>query len=834
MAKVTKLHVERLAGDQRGKVRGAWQPPTGNVTKSIRSKKKGAAKSVTHTKAWCVDKYEYRWVYRIMTIKGKGFDTPRIYTSWSTTTARQLEWTVPDGATAVHLQVRPKSKTYKHYKSASSDKSSELDWISSDIAESDVCNTGAFHNPERPEIQSASVGSDGVTVTVKLSSGDSYAEGFEAQLLRDKTVDASGQASLKTDSFTYDKSASIPLTGRPGCRYKVRARITNLIGELSSWSVYPDEVVMRPAAAPTPKASALADGTCTVSWDAIAGADGYEVAYGDSPRSLDASGDYSVKKDIAGTAYTFRDLDPGKAWYFWVRGTNESGDGAWSASPASVILGLPPTAPTAMAEEYVVVRGEPARAMWVHNSVDGSAQSKARVMVRRGSAGSFSAVNVAGDRSLLDIDTGGVPDGQCVEFYVNTWGVLTGADFMSPPSETRSVRVWERPSAAISAPSLVESFPMEFSVTVTASVQVPVFAAVAIRARNAHIVTGADGESRAVAAGDTVWSAQYSNPQNPLAVSLSAGDIDLVSGQTYDISVTCAMSSGLSCSASSSFECSLADSDYAVYADLEQWGEYGCEITPRALVPFDPPPDEPETAEGWVSDPVLADGVTLSIYRRDGRGNLEALMTGIPNDGTWSLVDNHASRLRWRYRVVAVNESTGAVSFSDISALPEENVGGLVISWGGDATASRQTVDGEDAGDEPTPDVVLTLPWDVTPSEDAEPDAEYVAYIGDSDPTGYWGTQLGRSARWETRIPRDDTDTLDKLRALAVLCGEVYAREPLGDGYWCGVRVSMTAPAHEGEITVTIDATPTATRDKCIALDAEPTVVAAVGGGEEI
>ena len=833
MAKVTNLRVNRLAGDQRGKVRGSWSPPTGNVTKSIRSKKKGSAKAVTHTKAWCVDKYEYRWVYRTLVRKEKGFDNPRTYTPWATTTARQLEWSVPKGATAVHLQVRPISKKYSHYKSASATKASELDWISSDVKESEVCNTGAFHVPERPDIQSASVGSDGVTVTAKMSSSDPYAMSFEAQLVRDKIVDASGSSSIKTDTFTYDKGASIPLKGTPGRKYKVRARIRNIIGEYSAWVTFPEQLVMRPAPAPRPTASALADGSCTVSWDAVDGAESYEIAYGGDPRDLDASGDYSVKKEISGTSYTFRDLDPGQQWCFWVRGVNGSGDGAWSGGPAFVILGLPPTAPTVMAEDYVVVRGEPARAMWVHNSADGSEQSKARVMVKRGSAGSFSAVNVSGSTSVLDIDTGSVPDGQCVEFYVNTWGVLTGSAFMSPASETRSVRVWERPSAALSAPSTVESFPFALSVAVSASAQTPVFASMVISARSTHEVVGLDGETRTVAAGDVLWSGQFSNPANPLVVNLSAGDIDLESGQTYDVSATCAMSSGLSCSASSSFGCSWEGSAYSVYADLEQWGEYGCEITPRALVPFDPPPGEPETADGWVSEPVLAEDVTLSIYRRDGRGSLDALMTGIPNDGTWSLVDDHASRLRWMYRIVAVNAATGEVSYADVSGAPVENAGGLVLSWGGDSLAAVQMIDGEEVGDAPSSSVVLSLPWDVTPSEDADPDSEYVAYIGDTDPTGYWGTQLGRSARWETRIPRDDTDTLDKLRALAVRCGEVYAREPLGDGYWCGVRVSMTAPAHEGEIKVTIDATPTATRDECIALD-EPAVevVMIEGGGD--
>lgn len=822
MAKVGSISLTRLAGDQRGKMRAAWSAPAGEASHKFIKTKGGSAKLWTKKRASCVEKYEYRWRHKKLVISGSGskakYVTREFVSDWQTTGARQVELSIPDGATSVWIEVRPVSKKYKYYPSKDAKSTKEKSWIQSDIRRSATCNTGAFHNPERPTIQSVSVGEDGRTVTVKCQSGDPYAETFEVEIYSGSNR-LTGTASLKSDSATFAKSGSVAITGAAGTDYHVRARMKNVLGDESSWTVWPDTALTSPAAPGGLAAARNADGTCTVRWGAVAAAEGYEVAYGDSDRAMAATGDYKTKTGITSSSYTFTDLEAGKGWWFWVRAVNKAGEGPWSAKPVYVLLGSAPDAPSVWADAYVAVRGESVTVGWQHNASDNSPQGRVRLRVKRGAAGAWQEVAVAPTATEAVLSTDGVPDGDCLSFCVNTWGVDTTAAYMSPDSEVRTVRVWQRPSMRASVPAVVEGFPFSMTFDPVADKQHPAFAGVSIYAREAHYVTESDGNERYVAAGALAWQGSFRNPADPLVVTLSAGDVALSDGQAYDVVCECVMSSGLTCEAKGTMSCDFADAAYVILGELEAWGEWGCEVTPAAIVP--PAVDEagPEPADGWESDVAYAQGVVLSIYRIESDGSLSALMRNIPNDGSWSLVDDHAARGRWRYRITAQSLETGRVWFKDF-AQAVENSGGIVITWGQE-NAVREHVEGEDVESAEAGGVVLYLPWTVSTVEDADPDVEYVEYIGREDPVSYWGTHKRRSAKWTCQIPRDDADSLDKLRALQVLRGEAYARGPLGEGWWCGVKVSLSAPHLEGVIDVSLDLTPTDTKDECIVLSGE-------------
>ena len=169
------------------------------------------------------------------------------------------------------------------------------------------------------------------------------------------------------------------------------------------------------------------------------------------------------------------------------------------------------------------------------------------------------------------------------------------------------------------------------------------------------------------------------------------------------------------------------------------------------------------------------------------------------------VTDPHPSLDYARYRIVAVHDDTGRMTYFDIPGYPI-NEDGVIIQWDEEWTNFDHTED--EIIEEPAwAGSLLRLPFNVDVADSHTPDKALVEYIGRAQPTSYYGTQLGQTATWNMEIEKDDKETLYALRRLAIYMGDVYVREPSGSGYWANITVSFSQKHCELTIPVTLNIT---------------------------
>jgi hypothetical protein len=201
----------------------------------------------------------------------------------------------------------------------------------------------------------------------------------------------------------------------------------------------------------------------------------------------------------------------------------------------------------------------------------------------------------------------------------------------------------------------------------------------------------------------------------------------------------------------------------------------------------------------------LVDDITLAVYRREFDGSFTLLAEGINNADNTFITDPHPALDYARYRVVAIANSTGAVSYYD---LPGHPVGGtaVIIQWA-EAWSSFDNWNADSLSQPSWAGSLLKLPYNIDVSDSNTSDVVQVKYIGRKRPVAYYGTQLGETSSWNVEIPKDDKETVYALRRLALWMGDVYVREPSGSGYWATISVSFSQKHCELTIPITLDIT---------------------------
>ena len=202
-------------------------------------------------------------------------------------------------------------------------------------------------------------------------------------------------------------------------------------------------------------------------------------------------------------------------------------------------------------------------------------------------------------------------------------------------------------------------------------------------------------------------------------------------------------------------------------------------------------------------EPVLVEGVTLAVYRREYDGSFIEIGDSIVNTKNTFITDPHPALDFARYRVVAIDDATGSVSYTD---LPGYLIGekSVIIQW--DEKWSEFDTTNEDELVQPAwAGSLLLLPYNIDVSDSNSPDVQLVEYIGRTHPVSYYGTQLGTKASWGVDVPKHDKDALYALRRLARWMGDVYVREPSGSGYWANINVSFSQTHCETVIPVKIE-----------------------------
>lgn len=724
------------------------------------------------------DHYETKWVY--YTGDGVGF------VEKSTTELKQSLYNAPDNAKTVSFYVKPISETY-----TPKGKDSESTYWT---AEWSTVKTYNFSNnpPLTPPVPTVEI--KDYKLTAKLNNLSLNADAVQFQIVKnDSTVFKTGKANIKT------KSASYSCTVTAGAEYKVRCR--SIRDKLySEWSEYSDNVGTKPAASSgILTIKALTKTSIYLSWSKVKNATSYDIEYTTEKRYFDSSNEVrstSVESTVLHSEIT--GLETGKEWFFRVRAVNDLGSSAWT-NIVSIKLGEAPDLPTTWSSTTTVMVGDPLTLYWVHNSEDGSSQTYAQLELNVGGSTTTKTIKNTTDEDEKDktssyvVNTSGYTEGTTIKWRVRTrgvtstysgWSVQRTVDIYAPP--TLELSVTDSSGALVDS---LESFPLRISASAGPNTQTPIGYNVSIVAKETYETVDNMGNPKTVKSGDEVYT-RYFDTNALSSIELSASDVNLDNNIKYTVVCTVSMNSGLTAEASHEFTVSWEDVYYSPSAEISYDEEtYTTNIRPHC-----------ETEYGE-----LIKGLTLSIYRREFDGTFTELATGLDNaDGTF-ITDPHPALDYARYRVVAVNDNTGAVSYTDVPGYPVGEKA-VIIQWDEDWT--KFDVESEEPVERPSwSGSLLRLPYNIDVSDRNNPDVELIEYIGRKHPVSYYGTHIGQSSTWNVEIDKKDKETLYALRRLAIWMGNVYVREPSGSGYWANINVSFSQRHCELVIPVTMNIT---------------------------
>ena len=645
--------------------------------------------------------------------------------------------------------------------------------------------------PSTPSVPSVEIKDYKLTAT--LDNLNVNGDTIEFQVVKDNsTVFNTGKSKIVTSHASY----SCMVTA--GGEYKVRCRA--LRGDLKSdWTEYTENTGTSPSASSgIVSLKALSETSVYIDWEKVSNAESYEIQYTTQKGYFDSSNEVQsmTVESLVGHAEV-TGLETGKEWFFRVRAVNTNGNSAWTEIK-SIRVGKAPSAPTTWSSTTTCVTGEALTLYWVHNSEDGSAQTYADIELYINGVKethTIRSVDEPDDEKTMHyaINTSEYVEGTTIKWRVRTAGVT---NTYSEWSTQRTVDIYSPAVLSISvtnssgtALETLTSFPFYISGVAGPNTQKPIGYHISITADSGYETIDNVGNFKMVSAGDEVYSKYYDTSED-LLVELSAGSIDLENNINYTVKVTVSMDSGLTAEASSSFTVSWTDDMY----------------TPNAEVGIDM-----DTLTAYIR-PYCVDktgtaipGILLSVYRREFDGSFTELVTGLDNTKNTYITDPHPSLDYARYRVVAIDSDTGAVSYYDLPGYPVGETS-IIIQWDEQWTNFETTT--EDALEQPPwSGSMLKLPYNIDVTDDYSPDVSLIKYIGREHPVSYYGTHIGETSKWDTEIPKDDKETLYAIRRLAIWRGDAYVREPSGSGYWANINVSFSQKHLDLTIPVTLSIT---------------------------
>lgn len=785
---------------------------------------------------------EYRVIWRYKTTEsGPWFDG-----SDSTVTRKLSTYSVPDNAIRVYVKIKPISKTRSVY-------GKDVLYWTANFCDAVTFNVAASESHEPAEASVPTVTIDNLKLRAELSTYDSNTKLVEFEVIKVPTTGNSSRHKLLR--VKVDRNLAIATTSvNAGCFYKVHARgiyptnnsaIDTLLSNTTSsknavfgsWSQYSEIIGTRPAAPKEiTKHSVESSESMTIYWTKSDTATGYEIQYTTNKKYFDVSDEVtSITQDNTETHRVISGLEAGK-YFFRVRATNEAGESGWTPIYPAV-LGTAPSAPTTWSETTTALLTESVNLYWMHNSEDGSSQTKAQVRITvNGETTTVSPTKLSTDDTssyytcrpvkytkdnlldsnndvLLDSNesvlysemTANFQEGAIVTWQVRTQGVLAS---WSPWSAQRTVVFYAPPTISLNIENdpesdykmqTVRSYPIYVRASAEPLTQKVIGYSITILAGESYTTTGDDGTEKFVNNGEIIYS-KYINStkgsENTLVHKITAGDIALEDGVSYILNVTASMDSGLT-----------ADDTYLFYVN---WDD--TELVPNAEVQFDSDLYCAYIHPYCVDDDGgLIDNVSLSVYRREYDGTFTLIADDIDNGDATSVTDPHPALDYARYRIVAMSSNTGRIGYYDCPSVPV-GVTSIIIQWD-DAWSNYNTEDDDSAetntwtNDPVWKGSLVKFPYNIGVSANYGMDVSLVEYIGRKHPVSYYGTQLGESASWTADIPRNDFETLYQLRRLAIYPGDCYVREPSGSGYWAQVTPSFNRNYDSMVIPVTLDIT---------------------------
>ena len=784
--------------------------------------------------------FEIRWFY------GTGdkakFTGNSSTVEWLDNAQPQSLYTAPENATYVSFQVKPIAKTHK-------------------VNNSDVYywtaqwSTEQFYYmknlpPAKPPTPTATM--EDYTLKVEVNGVEEDNIDIEFEIIQnDLTVYKTGKSKVTRSVAKYSCSVS------PGYSYKVRCRAlkNNL---RSGWTDYSSNVNTKPnKPEKINDLRAVSETAITLTWDEAITADSYDIEYAIRLDYLGMSNASTTINNITAPRYTITGLSTGEKYFVRVRAVNAQGTSDWTEAK-SIILGAVPSAPTTWSSSTTVTVGEDMKFYWMHNSKDGSKESKAELsyVVDNGSEvlKEIVKVDTSDDVSYYWLPTLSYREGASIKWRVRTAGI-TGE--YGPWSVTRTITIYAPPSLSLvisddglNTRSLrqITKYPFYIKAVAGPSSQIPIGYHFSIIAKDTYETMDEHGNVKMVIAGQEIYSNFLDVNERLILLTMTPSDVNLENNIEYELLCTVTMNSGLTEEASAEFRVSLDDVTYYPAAEilfdettLSASIRPYCTYTPyifyqvsynastgiytrtnTAISPIEGTSVDNAltTQEDLVFVGVNASGetiyfsvipsnreylvenVVLSVYRKDYDGRFVEIAKDVPNLDNRYVTDPHPSLDLATYRVVATDTTNGSISYTDIPGYPV-GIKSVIIQW--DETWSNLEI----LGDNPTDEVswagsMLKLPYNIDVSDSNEMDVSLIEYIGRSHPVTYYGTQLGVTSTWRMEIPKTDKATLYGLRLLAIYTGDVYVREPSGSGYWANISVSYEQKHRELTIPITL------------------------------
>ncbi len=734
---------------------------------------------------WSWDKSntkEYSVLWKYATGDGVAF-----IGSETTTTYKQATYSAPSNATKVSITVKPVSDTYTK-------NNSTVSYWTGQWSTSKQYNFGD-NPPSAPPTPTVSI--KNLKLTAELDNLDVNGTSIEFQIIQnDTTVFNKGTANIVTDHAGYSCDVS------SGYEYKVRAR--SVRGSMySEWSAYSSNVGTPPLApAGWDWIKALSPTSVSMQWEESAYAESYEVQYyadlGYGVNQFDTSGTTQSMTVTGVHQAVITGLSSGSVYWFRVRAINDHGKSPWSTR-ATITIGKKPSAPTTWSSTTTVITGTSVNLYWVHNTEDNSSETKAQLKITI--AGETTIVNTTKSQdedeknktSIYNLDTNAYTEGTIITWCVCTAGI-TGE--FGDWSITRSITVYAPPTLSLTLVDTeghdldtVTSFPFYISAIAGPKSQTPAGYYLSISPTSAYWSTDATGKDYAVNQNDVIFSKFYDITTDLMAMLLPS-NIDLENNITYTVTCVASMDSGLTKTETTTFTVAWDERAYVPTAEIA----YDRETISTAIHPYCI-----DSAGNRI------DNLSLAVYRRTFDGDFVEIFSDIDNAKDIFVTDPHPALDYARYRIIATDNSTGAICYADLAGYPIGETA-IIIQWSEDwsyyDTNETATLD------EPTwSGSFLRLPYNLEMSTSHAVESTAVRYIGRSYPVSYYGTQLETTATWNVAIDKTDTETLYTLRRLSNWLGDVYVREPSGSGYWATVTVSYNQTYDDLTVPITLNVT---------------------------
>ena len=667
-------------------------------------------------------------------------------------------------------------------------------------------------------------------LTVTMDNIDEHINGtdIEIAIYQDDTIKfKSPIVPINFDTLTISYTCEVD----PGHTYRVRCRAIRgtIYGGWTSFTSAEKSLPIAPEEITNLESKVIVEqGNRTygiyVEWSPVDTATSYDVEYTTNPIYFDSgSGTITVTVDKRnGEHVLITDMDLGHEYYFRVCAINERGQSKWTGIK-SVEIGTRPSAPTTWTTTSSAIIGNSINLYWTHNSTDGSIESVARLhmeaidttdpssqpmviekiirkqVIENESENSTSSYTI----DSTDPEWTFLQQGFKIKWKVQTAGVTSE---YSEYSTEREVNFYAQPTVSLDLKNSrdesideVSSFPFYLSVLATPPAQTPISFYIEVIANEGYMALDNTGNQKVVNAGDSVYTKTYDpNPSNAwrFALEFTPGNIDLQTGINYTIKCTVAMNSGLNGYGEKSFNVFFDEKYYDVKATINlNHDTYEATINPLCY--------DIVNIGGVITEELTQDCM-MSVYRINYDGSFTEIAKDINNQVDLYVTDPHPTLNYARYRIVAKESTTGAMSYADIEPV-KFGESAIIIQW---AEKWVNFDEGEDSAvEKPWTGSLLRLPYNITISDSNNIDMTLIEYVGRSHPVSYYGTQLGVTSSWSTVIPKDDNETLYAIRRLSKWTGDVYVREPSGTGYWANVNLNYNIDYSAVTIPISINVT---------------------------